>query len=271
MPVVHGLRPSSRVVRRLAAALAIVLTAALGVWIIASQPVGAFAAPTTGSASAIQVGWTDSAKPGRPFDAGTANQPLGSSVDSSGTVHTSRVYGTYDINQFIGKHFVSASLTINETSALDSESGVSTVDARADGTATVTFQAVNTFGYQISVHSHSANGFVSPPGNVSIFFDPWAGVTSDVYPEDSEPHGGVGVTGTFTFTPPPGFLQVQEYRYLLPGASDFQTVPANPDNTASITFTPDVAGPADLLVYAVAPDGTVSDNANDYFFVVADS
>jgi hypothetical protein len=44
-------------------------------------------------------------------------------------------------------------------------------------------------------------------------------------------------------------------------------VPAKPDSTATITFTPDTSGGQYMLVWAVAPDGTVSDNYNFYFFV----
>jgi hypothetical protein len=52
--------------------------------------------------------------------------------------------------------------------------------------------------------------------------------------------------------------------------TDTITVPANVDNTATIDFTPDASGDQLLQVWAVAPDGTISDNANFYFFTVAD-
>jgi hypothetical protein len=125
--------------------------------------------------------------------------------------------------------------------------------------------------YRITVRSVSHNGFVSTQGNAIIFFNPWAGVTSDVYVDDGLPHGGVGVPGNFTFTPPPGFFTVASYQYILPNGTEALTVPARPDNTATITFAPDPSGDQSMQVWAVAPDGTISTNANFYFFTVAGS
>jgi hypothetical protein len=147
-------------------------------------------------------------------------------------------------------------------------SGPASVPANSDGTGTITFLASKVSGYQISVRSVSHNGFVSTRGTASIIFNPWPGVTSDVYLNDGLLHGGVGVPGNFTFTPAPGFLAVASYRYILPNGVDTLTVPARPDNTATITFAPDVSGNQFMQVWAVAPDGTIS-NANLYSFAVA--
>ena len=92
---------------------------------------------------------------------------------------------------------------------------------------------------------------------------------SDIYLDDGEPHGGVGVPGTFTFTPPPGWTAVKEYRYFLPDGTDFETVTAGPDGRATITFTPQTTGELLLMVDAIRPDGTPSFNDNFYFFFVA--
>jgi hypothetical protein len=143
-----------------------------------------------------------------------------------------------------------------------------TVQAAADGTASATFVASDPDGYSLTVTSHSMNGFVSDQAHYSIYFDPGPGVTSDVYLSDGDPHGGVGVPGTFTLSPPPGWFSAQEYQYLLPDASDWLTVPAGADGTATITWTPTASGYADILVRAVSADGQYSDYLNDYSFAV---
>ena len=144
-----------------------------------------------------------------------------------------------------------------------------TLPAEADGTATVTFVAESESGYRIDVRSRSVNGWVSSPGSGDITFYPWPGVTSDVYRQVEAPTGGVGIPGTFTFSPPPGWLEVGGYSYLLPGGSEYLTVPAGPDGRASITWTPEVSGFAEISVFAIRPDGTWGDYSNNYWFEVA--
>ena len=139
-----------------------------------------------------------------------------------------------------------------------------------DGTATVTFVAEDEFGYQIDVRSHSVNGWVSSEGFANFFFDPWPGVTSDVYRPAEAPTGGIGIPGTFTFSPASrDGTRSAAYAYLLPGASEYLTVSAGPDGLASITWTPEVSGFAELYVYAIRPDGTWGDYSNSYWFEVA--
>jgi hypothetical protein len=143
---------------------------------------------------------------------------------------------------------------------------VQTVDAAADGTARVTF-TVTSLSYQIRVRSISPNGFVSQPGQLffSIFNGP--GVTSDVYLADGQPHGGVGVPGTFTFTPPPAFGAVSSYYYLPPAGADAIIVPADADGRATVTYVPDASGAADIEVFAIDPDFNFSEPIF-YSFVV---
>jgi hypothetical protein len=145
-----------------------------------------------------------------------------------------------------------------------------TITAGPDGTATITFTVTNEFGHQISVRSRSANGFVSTPGGWSVNFDPWPGVSSDVYRQTGGPVGGVGVPGTFTFTPPPGpqWLQIGGYRYQF-GESEPQFVSAGPNRDATITWAPTASGYTTLEVYAVRADGTLGDISNFYDFFVA--
>jgi hypothetical protein len=144
---------------------------------------------------------------------------------------------------------------------------IQTVAAATDGTARVTF-TVTSFDYQIEVRSVSRNGFVSQPGQlfISIFNGP--GVTSDVYLADGEPHGGVGVPGTFTFTPPPAWSEVSSYYYLPPAGADAIIVPADADGRAAVTYVPDASGPAAIEVFAIGPDGNFSESSNFYSFVV---
>ncbi|MGY0233186.1 hypothetical protein [Longispora urticae] len=139
--------------------------------------------------------------------------------------------------------------------------------AGADGTATITFLAENSNGYSVRVRSHSSNGFVSTEANWSHYFYPWPGVRSDIYGQ-WEPAGGVGVAGTFTFSRPPGWTTVHEYRYSFNGGPEL-TVAAGPDGRASVTWTPTESGGAYLDVYAFRPDGSQSDYGNFYEFTVA--
>ena len=83
-----------------------------------------------------------------------------------------------------------------------------------------------------------------------------------------EPHGGVGVPGTFTFSPPAGWLEVAAYQYLLPGASDYLMVPAGPDGRAGITFAPEASDWNTIEVFSVRADGTLSDYSGIYSFFV---
>jgi hypothetical protein len=143
-----------------------------------------------------------------------------------------------------------------------------TVAAAADGSATVSFLATREDGYQVDVRSRSLNGFISQQASWGVYFDPWPGVTADIY-RGWEPVGGVGVPGTFTFSPPPGqaFTQLAGYRYTFDG-EDQVFVSAGTDLRATITWTPQASGYRYLFVVAVATDGTVSPEGF-YDFTVA--
>ncbi|RGC65157.1 hypothetical protein C5N14_29880 [Micromonospora sp. MW-13] len=145
-----------------------------------------------------------------------------------------------------------------------------TRQAEEDGTAYFRFTANNPDGHRVSVRSHSANGFVSPTVDWSTYFLPWPGVKSDVYysPEDGHAVGGVGVPGTFTFSPPPGWTDVAGYRYSFNGG-EVAEAPAGGDGRATISWTPTEAGYVTLIVHAVKADGTWSDYPNWYSFEVA--
>jgi hypothetical protein len=143
-----------------------------------------------------------------------------------------------------------------------------TITPDADGTATVTFVASSLDGPQVFVRSTSANGFVSPETSWFYPFYPWPDVQSDVYTSaDWQPHGGAGVPGTFTFSPPPGPGIVVGYKYSF-NWGEFLDVPADADGRATVTWAPDASGIATLEVYAVMADGTWSEYSNIYQFLV---
>ncbi|HET9141079.1 MAG TPA: hypothetical protein VFO68_17050, partial [Actinophytocola sp.] len=144
-----------------------------------------------------------------------------------------------------------------------------TVASGPDGTATITFTLTNTGSNDVRVRSRSANGWTSPAASWQVFFPPWPGVTSDIYLDNGEPAGGVGVTGTFTFTPPAGWTEIRGYEYSFDPFEPPLFVPAGPDGTATVTWTPTQSGFVNLDVRGVRPDGTVDDDTNFYSFQVA--
>ncbi|MFI6131183.1 hypothetical protein [Micromonospora sp. NPDC051141] len=143
--------------------------------------------------------------------------------------------------------------------------------ADEDGVAYFSFRATHPNGYRVTVRSRSANGFVSEERSWWAYFDPWPGVRSDVYgqPADGSPVGGVGVPGTFTFSPPPGWTDVATYRYAFGDDGEFTDVTADGDGRATVTWTPQTSGWITLTVFAVKADGTFSEYANWYSFEVA--
>lgn len=143
-----------------------------------------------------------------------------------------------------------------------------TVTAAADGTATITFVASDPYGPRVWVRSRSTNGWVSPEGFWWVHFYPRPGISSDIYLETGQPTGGVGVPGTFTFSPPPGWTEVDGYEYSFE-YTDRVFVPAGPDGRATITWTPETSGSTNLVVRLVRPDGAYGGYPNDYSFEVA--
>ncbi len=98
------------------------------------------------------------------------------------------------------------------------------------------------------------------------------GVTSSAYPADGAYHGGVGIAGTFTFTPPAtNQTDVFEYVYALgsgSGPSAGQSVTASTtDHTASAPVTPLADGPNTLRVWTRDRAGNISDVMHPYEYV----
>jgi hypothetical protein len=94
-------------------------------------------------------------------------------------------------------------------------------------------------------------------------FDTTPAVGSDVYPENQS-GGGVGVPGTFTFSPKVGHIVSYTYSF------DYGppvTVDARLGHAAKVTWAPDQSGFTDLQVYATTADGLQLE-PYDYFFSV---
>ncbi len=137
-----------------------------------------------------------------------------------------------------------------------------------DGVAWYRFTATEVEGPHVVVRSRSANGFVSAAATWQYSFPPWPGVTSDVYPE-TEPAGGAGVEGRFTFTPPGGGPRWPRTGTASTGSARTLATPAGEDGRATLVWAPTGTGRHTLTVRAVRADGTVSDYSGSYSFTVA--
>ncbi|MGC5289035.1 hypothetical protein [Micromonospora sp. DT231] len=141
--------------------------------------------------------------------------------------------------------------------------------AEEDGTAYFRFVSTKPDGPQITVRSRSDNGFVSQAASWSGYYSPGPGVRSEVYySRDGSPVGGVGVEGTFTFSPPVGWTDTKAFRYSFDDAEPTE-VAADENGRATITWTPTASGYVTLTVYGVHADGSVGYDANWYSFEVA--
>ena len=139
-----------------------------------------------------------------------------------------------------------------------------TVKAAKDGTAKLGVKLNGNTGTWLTVSSTSANGWVSDSGEWSTgSVDTTPTVSSDVYAENGT-SGGVGVPGTFTFTPKQG--KVASYTYSF-NYGPAVTVKAGAKGVATINWTPTDDGFYDLNVYATTKDGLVL-SAYDYYFSV---
>ncbi|MGW5353957.1 hypothetical protein ACWERV_25985 [Streptomyces sp. NPDC004031] len=140
-----------------------------------------------------------------------------------------------------------------------------TVEVPADrnGNARVTLTLDGANGEDVYVTSTSANGWVSDEGGWSSSFDTETGVTSDVYAENAS-GGGVGVPGTFTFTPK--VPHVVSYTYSF-NWGDPVTVKAGLGHAAHVTWTPEESGFVSLTVDATLADGTPLATRYYYFTV----
>ncbi|MFC4038863.1 LamG-like jellyroll fold domain-containing protein [Dactylosporangium siamense] len=144
----------------------------------------------------------------------------------------------------------------------------------AGGTATLELPAPQTSGrYRVTAVVTDGNGAgaTGPQSQLCEYIVDTdapgtpAAVTSATYPEDGEFHGGRGVTGAFTVTPPttnPG--DVQKYVYALtptttPPVDGTRTLTANAvTHAVTIQATPSMGGLNTLRVWAVDAAGNLS-------------
>jgi hypothetical protein len=145
------------------------------------------------------------------------------------------------------------------------QGGDKTIDvaAAADGTAKIKLALDGIYGEHLRVTSKSANGWVTDAASWGISYDTTPTVASDIYPENGS-GGGVGVPGTFTFTPK--VKGVASYTYSFDGDPEV-TVPAGAHHTASVDWTPASDGYHYLTVYATTRSG-IQLAAYDYYFTV---
>lgn len=135
--------------------------------------------------------------------------------------------------------------------------------AAADGTATTQLTLDGITGEHLQVTSKSANGWLSDAAGWDIDYETTPAVASDVYPENGS-GGGVGVPGTFTFTPK--VRDVVSYTYFFNTEPEV-TVAAGADGGASIDWTPDSDGSYNIEVYATTRSG-IQLAVYDYSFTV---
>jgi hypothetical protein len=124
-----------------------------------------------------------------------------------------------------------------------------------DGSATVVLTFTAEGRHRVDeVRGYSTNGWVSPPWEWSFTVTTGPAIYSETYPEN-EAGGGVGITGTFHFRA--RLPQAVSLRYSFDDG-EFLEVPANPDGTASVQWTPTEPGTHWVGVSSVSADGTRS-------------
>ncbi|WP_144119849.1 hypothetical protein [Catellatospora sichuanensis] len=145
----------------------------------------------------------------------------------------------------------------------EDEQPAQTVAAGPDGSVTLPFTATRAGYNTLDVSSRTADGFTSEESGVAFYPASIApGVESAVYPNGIR-GGGIGMPGTFVFTP--AVPEVVEYVYRFDDGPE-QVIAAAPDGTASVEWTPRVynstyGGWYSLLVQSRSADGLLSDPA----------
>ncbi|WP_140157991.1 hypothetical protein [Micromonospora sp. NBS 11-29] len=142
-----------------------------------------------------------------------------------------------------------------------------TVQAGADGTASVTWTPTEAGWTNLAVWSVSRDGTESEPA--TWFFgvrDLLPGVYSSLYSPDQWA-GGPGQAGEFRFSSE--VPDTVAYRYRFDGGTE-QNVDADADGYATVGWTPEQGGTHKLTVRSVTADGTVSAERT-YTFLVNDA
>jgi hypothetical protein len=134
------------------------------------------------------------------------------------------------------------------------------VPADEDGVGHITWTPTELGHVTLFARARNGDGVVSGAGSISVEINTSPGVSSAEYPE-WQYGGGVGVQGTFLFSP--GMDGVVEYEYLISeswsGTVVEGTVAAEADGTASVRYTPTATDNHYLQVRGRTADGTTSD------------
>lgn len=143
-----------------------------------------------------------------------------------------------------------------------------TVRADAHGTATAVIP-VTADSSMLKATSTSKSGFTSDPSYTILDINPQPFVQADLYLNDGQPAGGIGVPGTFTLSPPWDGTWPSSYTYRFSDDAP-KTVAADPgDYSAVIHWTPKRSGAETLTVTSNNADGSGSSCAMQYMFNVA--
>ncbi|WP_410612813.1 DNRLRE domain-containing protein [Amycolatopsis sp. lyj-109] len=139
------------------------------------------------------------------------------------------------------------------------------IAAGPDGTATVSFTPAATGWQSVVVRAWDRAGNLSLSTYYSfIVKETRPTVTSDRYPPQGGPDGGIGVPGVFRFAP--GMPNVVAYGYRLDGGAS-ATVTAGQDGVAEVTITPATGGDHVLFVRSTDASGVPSPE-REYRFLV---
>jgi hypothetical protein len=139
------------------------------------------------------------------------------------------------------------------------------IAAGPDGTATVSFTPTASGWQSVIVRAWDRAGNLSLSTYYSfIVKETRPTVTSDRYPPQGGPDGGIGVPGVFRFAP--GMPNVVAYDYRLDGGAS-ATVPAGQDGLAEVTITPATGGDHVLFVRSTDTSGVKSPE-REYRFLV---
>ena len=141
-----------------------------------------------------------------------------------------------------------------------------TVPVGSDGTATVSLTTDQSGSEELDLYSSTADGLRSGIARTWITVDSNGPTVASTDYQQGTWGGGVGMAGTFTFTPVAP--NVVSYTYHLNDGTPV-TVLAAADGTATVSITPTLYGSQDLYVTANLADGSETDQT-DYFFLVND-
>lgn len=139
-----------------------------------------------------------------------------------------------------------------------------TLPIGVDGTATVTLTLPPGDSHELRAWTTNAAGWRSGIARHSVRVDVGEPtITSTDYPEWTL-SGAPGTPGTFHFAAT--FQNITEYRYSFDEEPE-TTVPATPNSTATVTYTPTRSGFMELRVYAITTNGQPTSTVSYWLWV----